>query len=92
MYFYVDESGHTGSNLFDENQPILYYGLLSSKDNLDVCVTEKSLTARKVLNVKRLHANELGIGELVKIANVLIEIVKERALCFDFRVCTQIAT
>jgi len=30
MFFYVDESGHTGTNLFDPNQPVLYYGVLSS--------------------------------------------------------------
>jgi hypothetical protein len=35
MYFYVDESGQTGLNLFDENQPYLYYGVLSSKTNLE---------------------------------------------------------
>jgi hypothetical protein len=23
MFFYVDESGHTGSELFDANQPVL---------------------------------------------------------------------
>jgi hypothetical protein len=26
MHFYVDESGHTGLNLFDAEQPLLYYG------------------------------------------------------------------
>ena len=30
MFFFVDESGHTGANLFDAAQPKLYYGLLSS--------------------------------------------------------------
>ena len=36
MYCYVDESGHTGNNLFDLDQPNLYYGLLTSKKNLNV--------------------------------------------------------
>lgn len=36
MYFYVDESGQTGLELFDGNQPFLYYGVLSSKVNLDL--------------------------------------------------------
>ena len=35
MYFYIDESGQTGLELFDDNQPFLYYGVLSSKFNLD---------------------------------------------------------
>lgn len=41
MYFFVDESGHTGANLFDENQPILNYGVLSAKTNLDVLAAPK---------------------------------------------------
>ncbi len=35
MHFYVDETGHTGPNLFDSTQPILSYGVLSSPDDLD---------------------------------------------------------
>lgn len=35
MFFYVDESGHTGANLFDEAQPTLFYGVLSSAVHLD---------------------------------------------------------
>ena len=41
MYFYVDESGHTGPNLFDAAQPMLYYGVLSSRVNLDVVARRK---------------------------------------------------
>ena len=36
MYRYADESGNTGIELFDPNQPILYYGLIIPKANLDV--------------------------------------------------------
>ena len=35
MHFYVDETGHTGPNLFDRTQPVLSYGVLSSPDDLD---------------------------------------------------------
>ena len=83
MYFYVDESGHTGSNLFDENQPILYYGVLSSKINLDAAAKQRVINIRKKLGVERLHAAELGNGELVKILKD-IELIKKRYnLCFD---------
>jgi len=27
MYYYIDESGNTGLNLFDANQPKLLYGV-----------------------------------------------------------------
>ncbi|MEZ8238478.1 DUF3800 domain-containing protein [Vibrio splendidus] len=81
MYFYVDESGHTGPNLFDENQPILYYGVLSSKINLDVAAESHVKKLREKLGVERLHAAELGNGKLVTIVKD-IEKLKKR---YDFR-------
>jgi hypothetical protein len=71
VYFYVDESGHTGTNLFDENQPMLYYGVLSAKTNLDILAELKVQKIRKKLGVERLHAHELGMGGLVAIADDL---------------------
>jgi hypothetical protein len=68
LYFYVDESGHTGPNLFDENQPILYYGVLSSKVNIDVLAEKELVTLRKRLGVNRLHANDLGNHGIAKIS------------------------
>ena len=65
MYFYVDESGQTGLELFDENQPFLYYGVLSSKVNLDLLTLPKIKSLRQKLGVDRLHAAELGNGRLV---------------------------
>lgn len=83
MYFYVDESGHTGSNLFDENQPILYYGVLSSKINLDAAAEQRVINIRKKLGVERLHAAELGNRELVKIVKDIESMKKRYSICFD---------
>lgn len=68
MYCYVDESGNTGNNLFDTAQPVLYYGLLTSKTNLDATAEPLLNALRAKLNVERLHANELGVGRLSEIA------------------------
>jgi len=57
LYFYVDESGHTGTNLFDENRPILYYGVLSSRVNIDALAEKILVSLRKRLGVDRLHAS-----------------------------------
>jgi hypothetical protein len=35
MHFYVDESGQTRCNFFDNTQPAPYYRVLSSDANLD---------------------------------------------------------
>jgi hypothetical protein len=83
LYFYIDESGHTGANLFDENQPILYYGVLSSKINLDAAAESKVIAIRKKLNVKRLHAAELGNGKLITIVKDIEALKKRYDLRFD---------
>jgi len=84
MYFYVDESGHTGPNLFDYTQPDLFYGVLSSKVNLDVLAEPKLSQTRARVSVTRLHANELGNGGLAEIAHDLSVIQKKFDLRFDF--------
>ncbi len=83
MYFYVDESGHTGANLFDPNQPVLYYGVLSSHVNIDVLVEPKLAALRKTLGVDRLHAGELGNAGLAVISNDIERIQKKYDIRFD---------
>lgn len=83
MFFYVDESGHTGANLFDENQPFLYYGVLSSKLNVDVLAKQSLISLRKRLGVEKLHAAELGNGRLVEIIDDVVKIQKKLDLRFD---------
>ena len=82
MYFYVDESGHTGPNLFDSAQPILYYGVLSSRVNLDAVLLERVKRVRKKLGVQRLHAAELGIGRLVDVIPDVLPLVKQTAFSY----------
>ena len=83
MFFYVDESGHTGPNLFDPSQPVLYYGVLSSKKNLDVLAEAHLAKLRSKLCVQRLHAAELGTGKLVDIAYDINMLQRRMDLRFD---------
>ena len=83
MFFYVDESGHTGSELFDADQPVLYYGVLSNDLNLDVLAEERLVPLRKRLGIDRLHAARLGVGRLATIADELVSIQKKFDLRFD---------
>lgn len=84
VYFYVDESGQTGLELFDKNQPFLYYGVLSSKVNLDELALPCVQKLRKNLGVERLHAAELGNGRLVEIVDDLEALRKKFDIKFDF--------
>ena len=83
MNFYIDESGHTGPNLFDSAQPRLYYGVLRSETDLDTKAQSDVENLRVKLEVDRLHASELGIGRLTKILPELLTIQKKFDLCFD---------
>lgn len=83
MYFYVDESGHTGPNLFDPTQPMLYYGVLSSQVNVDIVAESRMGKLRKQLGVKRLHAAEIGNARLAQISKDLISIQKALEIRFD---------
>ncbi|MFH1078934.1 MAG: DUF3800 domain-containing protein [Pseudomonadota bacterium] len=83
MFFYVDESGHTGPNLFDPSQPVLYYGVLSSKRDLDALAESHLSKLRSKLGVRRLHAAELGIGKLVEIADEINSLQQKMDLRFD---------
>lgn len=83
MYFYVDESGHTGTKIFDENQPILYYGVLFSRVNIDVLAENTLISLRKRLRVDRLHANELGNGRIAQISSDIYKLQKKYDLRFD---------
>lgn len=81
MFFFIDESGNTGNNLFDESQPVLRYGTLSSRLNPDVLAVKDHEAMLRELGVTSLHANKLGLSRLSRVAPVLIKLQKR----FDFR-------
>ena len=81
MFFYVDESGHTGANLFDPAQPWLYYGVISRK-NMDVLAEPCLARLKHRLGVERLHAAELGNARLVKIAEDIYNLQKKLDIRF----------
>jgi hypothetical protein len=83
MYCFIDESGNTGLELFDPNQPTLYYGLLTAPANLDLVAEPLLKELRHSLGVKRVHANELGVGRLATIAEKLIRFSRKNDLRFS---------
>ena len=82
MYFYVDESGHTGLNLFDPAQPSFYYGVLSSEVDLNLTIKDRVQVLRKRLGVKRLHANEMTNEQREVVMELMKEIHNEISLGF----------
>lgn len=84
MFFHIDESGNTGNNLFDSAQPILSYGLLSSRANVDELGVQQHRDMLGLLQVDALHAAELGVARLESIAPLLIELQKKMRFDFDY--------
>lgn len=83
MYFYIDESGQTGLRLFDAQQPILYYGVISSPHNLNEVARPLVESLRDKFQVERLHANVLGLGKLLSITNELETLHKQYDITLD---------
>src|SRR5579862_3584326 len=83
MFCYIDVSGHTGPNLFDPAQPTLFYGLLTAKVNLDVVAAPDVRQAVAQQGTNRLHAAELGVGGLGRIAPLLEGLHRRYAFRFD---------
>ncbi|MBS0225724.1 MAG: DUF3800 domain-containing protein [Proteobacteria bacterium] len=59
MWAYFDESGNTGTNVFDEEQPFFIIGWMAARTNFDVrAARDMSALARKI-GVSHLHANQI---------------------------------
>lgn len=84
MYFYVDEAGNSGNNLFDRYQPVLSYGVLSGERNVDQEAAETFAAMLKKASVPTLHANELKFDGLRPIASDLLALYESLHLGFDF--------
>jgi hypothetical protein len=83
MHFYVDETGHTGPNLFDPTQPVLSYGVLSSPADLDKVAESELAALRKKLGVPRIHAAELGIHHLSEVVDCILVLQKKHRIRFE---------
>jgi hypothetical protein len=77
MFAYVDETGNTGGNLFDPEQPWFITAGLMTKVNFDVL--ERNLFSAQAGNDEiDFHANEVGFEQIEQIAPKLLIITKKR--------------
>lgn len=82
MYAFVDETGNTGANVFDGDQPDFYTaGLLTRKDFDAVYgASWRSLLATKGL--VELHANQLGLGPIEELAPGVQDVLRKAGARF----------
>ena len=76
MYAYIDESGNTGANLFDANQPYFLSMAMSSKVDFDVVFRDRVDRISRLANVPYLHGSELGVDGVEGIAKDLIDLIQ----------------
>jgi hypothetical protein len=77
MFVYVDETGNTGGNLFDTEQPWFITIGLMTKANFDV-LERYLFSARDANGEIDFHANEVGFEKIELIAPRLLIVAKKR--------------
>jgi hypothetical protein len=82
MFAYLDESGNTGPNLFDPNQPWFYYCCVMSRQDIDVGLKDEFAQLLSDVGTNCLHANELGLGRLKPVLPRLQNLIKKNNIRF----------
>jgi hypothetical protein len=76
MYVYADESGNSGRNIFDRNQPIYFQGGLFTSVDANMQLCDCYMSKKKELGIDRIHANKLDKFDLLDIASDTVDILK----------------
>lgn len=82
MYAFVDETGNTGANLFDADQPDFYTaGLLTRKD-FDAIYGASWRNLLLAKGLEELHANHLGLGPIEELAPGIRDLLRQAGARF----------
>ncbi|MER9528525.1 DUF3800 domain-containing protein [Mesorhizobium sp. M0309] len=76
MWAYVDETGNTGNNLFDPEQPLFITAAFMTKSNFDLVERASIAAIAKKVDSAALHANVLGVARIEEIAADLHKVLK----------------
>ncbi|MCF1482230.1 MULTISPECIES: DUF3800 domain-containing protein [Rhizobium/Agrobacterium group] len=77
MWAYVDETGNTLNNLFDEDQPLFVTAAFITKTNFDLVAKSSIAAIAKKVDLDALHANVLGVAKIEQIAPDLLKLLKK---------------
>lgn len=77
MYAYIDETGHTGANIFDPDQPVFMTAALITKTNFDLVHKADIEKIASTIGEKELHANVIGIEKVEEISGELLKLFKK---------------
>lgn len=82
MRAYIDESGSTGTNMFDTEQPIFFTGFVASSSDLDVILAQEVAGLTERLNVLYLHAKDIPNNKRAEYFEGLAALVEKYDLHF----------
>jgi hypothetical protein len=77
VFAFVDESGNTGDNLFDDAQPFFSTLAVATRSDFDKLSGRKVAKLCEQLGVAELHGAELGVARVEEIAPQLLSILKD---------------
>lgn len=75
LFAYVDETGNTGHNLFDEAQPDFYTAALVTRGDFDLAFAELTRAIADKLSVKSLHGKQLGVKRIDSVAPDILRLL-----------------
>lgn len=81
---YSDETGNSGNELFDPQQPIFWTGTLVTGADMQVAAAEAHAECLRVTGHKELHGNALGLRRIDAIADKLIALFSATSSMFFF--------
>lgn len=81
---YLDETGNTGLNHFDENQSHFMLGCAISKKDIDQSSKNEFNKIHEQIDTSELHANHLGPDKIGELTEYLLRIIKKNDLRFVF--------
>ncbi len=76
IHAYVDETGNTGHNLFDEKQPDFWTAALVTKGDFDLNYGQRLLKTGNLVGTQVLHAKELGVKKIEVLSIDLLELLR----------------
>jgi hypothetical protein len=77
MFAFVDETGNTGANIFDKNQPDFMTAALVTRSNFDLVHSRALETICKNHCIDALHASVLGFGPIERAAREILALLKK---------------
>jgi len=76
VFIYADESGHSGTKIFDENQKFYIQGALVSIQDIQEEIEPIISKYLKLYDTPRLHGYELGEEKVSKVTDEIIQVLE----------------